>query len=483
MAITAESSQVAATQLSMATGLSLEVRDQGGETNVPATECNNQHNKLYDPDQNKEIGQGIDLNRTPQPKPKRKKHRPKVIREAKPKSTKTPATPKPEKRKNAGKGLKSDSPQTEVAGEGDKLIPEPVKKTCRRPLNFDLVEQPMDGNSARRENATTHWNREIGVQVKETQVLNSYMSLQEDSQTPSADLSNGNSLGSKPANYVENGNKRGWLIGQDGHDKLLSAAAAQSKQHDSNNSYSQLLATRLQVVGSKRKQSGAIEHTDNSSINLIGTQYNSLQGYLPKYLVEFPNVQKKRRSEKGKIPNTSNTFSMTATANVQPAPCPQEDARSFTHVSSSSCWTYGSEYNPVIVPDMSTATERAIHDKPQSFECNLSLEKRPTKRRSRVPARINDFSSLTFVRNWDSKLTRTVKEGSSDRQTFEDAERPQTCMDALVAQMSALLTKKKRSKKRSSADPGTSEMQQHHTFAAKNHSWAFQNSLGISAEP
>ncbi|CAL9198321.1 unnamed protein product [Musa hybrid cultivar] len=38
---------------------------------------------------------GIDLNKTPRQKPKRKKHRPKVIREGKPKRTPKPATPKP----------------------------------------------------------------------------------------------------------------------------------------------------------------------------------------------------------------------------------------------------------------------------------------------------------------------------------------------------------------------------------------------------
>jgi hypothetical protein len=124
------------------------------------------------------------------------------------------------------------------------------------------------------------------------------------------------------------------------------------------------------------------------------------------------------------------------------------------------------------------ATETATYDKSQSLEYNLfSGQSRPTKKRSRVTTRIQDCTSLTIIRNCDAKLTNIASLGSSDRQTFEDAERPQTGIDALVAEMRASLTKKKRSKKRSvsisSAYSHINEMQQH---------LPLQNPLGISTE-
>ncbi|KAL3718902.1 hypothetical protein ACJRO7_003931 [Eucalyptus globulus] len=95
-----------------------------------------------------ESNQGIDLNTTPQQKtPKRKKHRPKVIRE-KPKRTKKPeAQLKPKGNENPSgkrkyvrkKGLKETASQqadaaqeTAVGNDGTAV------KSCRRTLNFDL---------------------------------------------------------------------------------------------------------------------------------------------------------------------------------------------------------------------------------------------------------------------------------------------------------------------------------------------------------
>ncbi|TKY62039.1 ROS1 protein [Spatholobus suberectus] len=508
-AITAELRQDETAQMTM------EERDQEGEEkNVRATKCNNSHSKLYDPvmevaavstphkenhNYKKEISHDFDLNKTPQSKPRRRKHRPKVITEGKPKRTGKQVTTKPvqskenstDKRKARRKGLNT-TPQREVTGEWTKpLMPESAKKTCRRSLNFDIGE-PRD-NSACRENATTHFGRDISVVVEETQALNNCAPLREDTQAPITYLSKCNSPVAKPnPNYIEIGSSRGWMIAQDGHKNsanILSKSVAQSSPNDSNSSKSKILSTGSgsHVVGSKRKQSG-IEQADNSSINLIGAHYNAVQAYYQKYLVQFPNVHKKRRSEKGRISNTSYTSSMTATKDVQLSTCPQDDARSHSYASSPNCWTSASEYNAAGVPAIITATERAIHDKPQSFEYNLSLgQRRPTKRRSRVPTRIHDCALLTITRNCDTKLALTAKQTcSSDRQTFGDAERPQTCIDALVAEMRASLTKKKRTRKRSipvsSAYSCTNEMQQRHKVVLENHSIPSHNSSDVASE-
>ena len=471
-AVRAENTQDAGMQLYM------EAKDQGREEKkVREAKHNNEspHNKeLCDPvielaavsttckenhSHNKEIIHHIDLNKTPQQKPKRRKHRPKVITAGKPKRDRKPVTPKPAQSKEnptgkrkyvRKKGLNTAStPQTEVPGEWNKpLIPESAKKTCRRSLNFDIGEQ-QDGNSTRRENTTIHFGREIGVPVKETQASNN-----EETQGPSTPLLKSNPPGAKPnTNSRENGSKRkGWTIDLDGNEnraQILSSSGTSTG----------ILTAGLQVVGFKRKHSGNTEHY-TSSINQTGIQYNILQAHYPECWVQFPNVQKKRRSEKGKNSSTCNTSSVSATKDVQVAACPPEDARSSPYASSSIFWTPGSEHNAVRVPVVITATERAIHDKPQPFECNLSLgQRRQTKRRSTVPT----------------------------RKTCVDAERQPTCIDALVAEMRATLTRKKRTKKRStlvsSAYSCTSEMQQHHKFVLENNSLPLDNSLGISTEP
>lgn len=92
--------------------------------------------------------EGIDLNKTPlQKTPKRRKHRPKVVKEGKPKRT-----PKPKatasttggnsttKRKYVRKkGIKTSTDQSSDATNGDQASNvEHKKKTCKRALKFDL---------------------------------------------------------------------------------------------------------------------------------------------------------------------------------------------------------------------------------------------------------------------------------------------------------------------------------------------------------
>lgn len=100
-------------------------------------------------DSDKKIDVGIDLNKTPPQKPtKRKKHRPKVIVEGKPKRTQKPAVPKdrvsmenrPAKRKYVRKNVPKDLKAQEVNVTGETRDPGigTTDKTCKRVLNFDL---------------------------------------------------------------------------------------------------------------------------------------------------------------------------------------------------------------------------------------------------------------------------------------------------------------------------------------------------------
>lgn len=372
-----------------------------GKINGPTTEV------AAVPAAQKDKSRDFDLNKTPQPKqPKRRKHRPKVVKEGQPKRTIKKAAAKTvqskgnqaDKRK-ARKGLNTTPPQTEVTGEWTSG-PKSTVKTCHRSLSFGSKEQAID-DPGRRENML--------------------FANASSSRNRAADH---NGLQECPNNSI---GRDGWSTG-----------------------------CGLQAAGSKRKQPG-IEQADNTSINLLGAQYNDMKAYCLNYGVQFPNVQKKRRSVKGRISEAPSKSSVTATNDVQLATFLQ-DARSHSYMSSPKCWASGSDYTAAGVPLLITATERAIKDKHQPLEYTLSLgQKRPTKRRSRASTRT------------DVGLAHTAKQTcSSHRRTFGDAEGPRTCIDALVADLGASITKKKRTGKRSPVNYASS---------CKNER---QNTLGIS---
>ncbi|KAM1811474.1 hypothetical protein ACFX11_028377 [Malus domestica] len=125
---------------------------------------------------------GIDLNKTPQQKPpKRRKHRPKVIIEGKPKRTPKPATPKntksketrPAKRKFERMNVQKESPSqlADITREAADANAGKGAKSCRRVLHFDL-EKTMDENLC----------RAIGQQEKTQQVNKRTFDLNFDSQ-------------------------------------------------------------------------------------------------------------------------------------------------------------------------------------------------------------------------------------------------------------------------------------------------------------
>ncbi|CAH1452113.1 unnamed protein product [Lactuca virosa] len=79
---------------------------------------------IVESNQEKGLSEQINLNETPQqPKQRRRKHRPKVIKERKPRSAKKPATPKPD-------DLTKDEEEEEE-----------TEKSCKRKINFDEVEK------------------------------------------------------------------------------------------------------------------------------------------------------------------------------------------------------------------------------------------------------------------------------------------------------------------------------------------------------
>ncbi|KAK9168431.1 hypothetical protein Syun_000571 [Stephania yunnanensis] len=98
---------------------------------------------------------GIDLNKTPQQKARRRKHRPRVVKEGAAKkapkptveqagATETPRKKRKYTRKNSIQT--SQTPPPDDVGEiGDKM-PRATIKSCKRALSFDCEEQAVDGS-------------------------------------------------------------------------------------------------------------------------------------------------------------------------------------------------------------------------------------------------------------------------------------------------------------------------------------------------
>lgn len=382
----------------------------------------------------------VDLNQTPTPKQRRRKHRPKVITEGKPKNTRKPVTPKPAQSKENPTGKRkyvrkkgintaSTTPPAEVTGEStESILPGTTKKSCRRSLNFELIEQPGDESTVPTENVTLHIGRGIDV-------------LGETHAAPSTSLSNISTSGAIPnANSTRNHKrKRVAMTAQDGHEK----ADTQSSQDGANSSKTGNLTTGLHIGSTKRKHFTTTDHADISHMNLIGLHYNGLRAY-QRCWVQFPDVQKKRRSEKVSTSSTTSSTSLSPTKDPWFATCPHD-----LYASSSQC-LISCEYNAVKNPVTFEATDRATHDRCQAFEGLLSFSQtRPTRRRSKTPSRFRDFASLTTTRNCNILPNHfTRKPSNSDMQILVDGERPITSIDTLVAEkMHALLKKKRTTRK------------------------------------
>ncbi|XP_061368715.1 protein ROS1A-like [Gastrolobium bilobum] len=356
------------------------------------------------------------------------------------------------------KGLTKTSTPTETSRElTEPIMCESTKISCKS-LNFD--KEARDERNEGGESLSHDQNSLV------KQALYNYMSS-EDKQAPSTSLLKSNPPGAKlNANSVENKNKR----------------KGQETAQDGNISSSQISTIRSQTVGSKRKRSSTTKRADKSSLNLNGAQYNGLPSYQTKFSVQFPNIQKKRRTEKGKTSDTYITSSVTTTKEVQ-LTCPQEDAPARPYASSSSCWIYSSGCSAARVPAISESAASVIHNTQISDEF---IFVRRLRECSISSTQICGCGSLTRIRNCDTESNYTAKQlGISDRLTFGDAERPQKCMDALVADMHASFTKKQRSRKKSalsnSASSSTNEMQQHHNFVLENYHLPLVKSLDMAS--
>ncbi|KAL5077556.1 hypothetical protein RYX36_016540 [Vicia faba] len=224
------------------------------------------------------------------------------------------------------------------------------------------------------------------------------------------------------------------------------------------------------VVDARTEHSGTTEHADNGSVNLIGAHSNGFHSYQSKFPPEFLNIQKKRRTEKGKTSNTHITSSVNTKNGVPPIFAP-EDAQVHPYASNNSSWMYGLGYNAAVCRIINESRENHMHSTQTFDEFKLSL--RRMAEISLLPNQTCDYNSLMRIRNCIEPNYNAKQLDYSDRQTIREAERPQTCTDVLVEDMHVSCAKKKRSRKRgvlsSSMRPNKDEMQQCHNSALGNH--------------
>ncbi|KAA8516668.1 hypothetical protein F0562_016826 [Nyssa sinensis] len=455
----------------------------------------------HNPD--KVVNHEIDLSKTPQQKQRRRKHRPKVVIEGKPKRTRKPVAPKPAgpkenptgKRKYVRKnGLNKSTatPSAEVTIEAsNSKTAEHVAKSCRRSLNFDFESEVRDemppSNHDSESQAQNYHTRarskltmqlgqmmegmeemiEVGIAYDLThatnQALEGYVSMPE-RQAPGPSTPNKTDPPHEKlkddAQKKCTGGKCQTVLSKETHDKQGNTVQimtntdiqlAPGSPDDSNCSSNECLTKREHARGLKREHSCTID----DGVNLTGAHCNSLQAYLMFQAREYTNnknvgmhlpaIYKRKRTEKGLNSATSSTLSIaTAAENSarQATVYPLNDA------CPSSCGISDAPFSSS-APHEVTAVKDA-QNKQQTFECTERLK----KKRSRGPTQLQDLASLIGVVEPKQLTTFPAKPTSGNMQGFETLHQLHTCMEALVADTRQTMGTKKRTKKNSSVSSG-----------------------------
>ncbi|GKV37567.1 hypothetical protein SLEP1_g45586 [Rubroshorea leprosula] len=465
-----------------------------------------------------------EISGTPQQKPRRKKHRPKVITEGKPRTPK-PRTPKSNgsqenptgkrkyvRRKGVDKG--SSTPTAEASGESmthkrkyvrKKVLnkdssapttkesggasPEALvakKKSCRRALNFDMeglqeVEistsksvcsnseldaqnlwrtgsqaksalQPGEGTEVTPEN--TEASIANVRPCSKNQIPKHSTSLSE-GQAPSTPLPANNKpqrgkrkANSQRENYVE-GKDKGTARDRPRHDAQIMSQTDTGLSSRSRNNFNCRTSSTLEEEqarrGLKRNNSNSTE-PNTSNTNVYGSHYNSLCTYQAMSCMHFPNIHKRKRTDKGQTSTTSDVPSLIAAEIFVPQGACSVDTAS----------------------GGLTTLREAVRENPQNiqqtFGCIIAFNqnKRLKKKRSKASTRVQDFTLLSSIVECTNQPTCSREAaGDSDRKGVGG--RPHTSIEALVAEMQSTLARKKRTKKRNSitnpASSGMSEVQ------------------------
>ncbi|KAJ8754087.1 hypothetical protein K2173_001985 [Erythroxylum novogranatense] len=443
----------------------------------------------------REGGNTIDLNKTPQLKPRRKKHRPKVIREGKPRIQKL-GTPKhaassrtqagkrqvQEKavntvvyptgkrkyvRKNAAKKLSTPDEATGESTDSEILLP--TKRSCRRTLNFDVEGQPSgesskfkstinqksetDGQNAAGGKQTVHLGPGIEVRLRNTQrgiansdtlsmqeVLLNYLSVPE-KKAPKLPLSVDNAPQQEKVNADFEQNQTGDIVSapcaEENTTKVLLQCNTQLSPiilNGFNCSTCKTSTVEGQAQRSNNNPYILVDYPETFSTNVTGIQYNALPAYQSVSWLKFPSTCKKKRTEKGQNSTTPSTApSMTAPKNLQFQPCPQKGCNLDPSTSIFSC---ASTLYSRGIPDALKEAGRILQHKPEVFGCMIQPTDRSTKERPKAYTQARDLASLAGIAQCTTSPTCAGRQASSDnnRQQFAMPGGPLTVTEASLVE-------------------------------------------------
>lgn len=386
----------------------------------------------HNPD--KGANNGLDLNKTPQQKPRRKRHRPKVITEGKPrprkqaipKSNSSEATPRVKRKyvrrkalnKPSEGGASTNNTTEQTVDPRPGSGPEPTAKSCRRALNFDLG---ADSNSE-----SQVQNGCIGVQSKSTTEVGITFDLNLDHVDYVSIPETQAASTLSETTVVENGAER----------KDVGVPLAPRSPDDSNCSTTACLKEVEQTGGLKRQRSRTTKRADFGSMKVMRIQFHPPDTHscmfggedefkgsgIPGML--FPEICKKKRTEKGQNSNPSSTLS---------SPTPEEiGARE-------------GNANPFGSKNISSWTSKVDQERQEALPSMLAFGQSETltRKRSKGTTRIREnMCSLSGIA--EGKLPNyPYKEASG-----EMLNNPPTCVASLIEETHLKITTKKRTKKR-----------------------------------
>lgn len=348
--------------------------------------------------------QGIDLNKTPQKKPRRKRYLPKVVSENKPKRTPKPNTPKPMdsketprvKRKYVRKNKMNPPLTPPLTGAAETSHPKPTGqavKSCRKSLNFDLNEQETAHNLLHMSDGGLN-TKPPATDNHATGNLSSHAVHLGQGEEPMVEKSDvgvacdlNHTLGEEMKNYTSQP-----------VDKLESMSRPSSSPCASSNE-------EVQTRGSKRGHSSVTDAIDGNSENVAANHCTfwqsstTLLGNANFYGVPgilFPEICKKKRTDKAQRCHTPST-PPAASEVVSPSSNAINHSRVDTGASKYYCCNPPAFGGNVTAINRAAILMRNAQSRMQILNTWADIARLKKKKRSKGTTRVRDLSELKGI--------------------------------------------------------------------------------------
>ncbi|KAK6943980.1 Permuted single zf-CXXC unit, partial [Dillenia turbinata] len=453
----------------------------------------------------------LDLNQTLQLKPKRRKHRPRVITEGKPRTPK-PAKTKPNdtpekptgkrkyvRKKPYEKRSKTPSAEAEVIDSNQETTGV-AKRSCRRALNFDINDETREretqdvGNYKLQSLSTVQLSQDMELHMENTsagiaydltrsmnQILKGYTALPEEEIQSKITRTNQLLRSALQEEITTDRKQQINSTAKFAEASMVvrtSTAATPLEPYPKISSRSSTSSVGEEKTrGLKMGHSCTIEQAGLSMANVGGALYNSIQTYqtmlknpevncsrIPS--MHFPEIYKKKRSEK--VYSSASTASSTLSSETvaescqrQATTCPQNSSSAIPLPSKSNCRISNNQFCTI---NSLTSHGESVPDMHGSTSGIQGLR----KKRSKASTRARDLASLVGI----------VQCGQFPTVSIDKFPTPQTCMEALVADTGSTMSKRKRTRKRASSTYSTNGPQLQENVVKNNHSQILSRSNG-----